>query len=129
MIMRWLIRFAFPALGLLLLLMFFGINDPQTAPSTLSTSTDSEKREIPAFEGLVPSPVPDKGPSIIFKWQDSSGGWHYADSPPQQGQWNALAIEPSSGDSVSLSQPPQADWRAPYHAPFSLGFMEFENDS
>lgn len=117
MIMRWLIRLAFPALGLLLLLIFFGINDPQKLVS--SPSADSANKGIPAFEGQVPSPIPDSGPSVIFKWQDSSGGWHYADSPPQRGQWNALTVKPSPRSSSSLSQPP-ADWQAPYHAPFSM---------
>ncbi len=29
MMMKWLIRLSFPALGLLLLLIFFGLNDPE----------------------------------------------------------------------------------------------------
>ena len=126
-IMRWLIRLAFPALGLLLILIFFGINDPETVASLSNPQTPESSKEIPAFEGLVPSPVPDNGPTIIFKWQDSTGGWHYADSPPQRGSWNALAIEPSSRSAVS--QPPSTDWRAPYHAPFALTPSKTKNDS
>jgi len=83
MLMKWLIRLAFPALGVLLMLIFFGIDDP--ADTTPKPPSEDFAREIPAFEGLVPSPITTEGPEIVFKWQDSDGGWHYADSPP--GQW------------------------------------------
>ncbi|OEY66415.1 hypothetical protein [Marinobacter sp. X15-166B] len=122
MIMRWLIRLAFPALGLLVLLIFFGIKDPQSL--TNGSAADNTAKQIPAFEGLVPSPTPNTGPSIVFKWQDSSGGWHYADSPPRQGLWNALAIEPGGP-----AKPPQSDWQAPYQAPFALNPPGFGKDS
>ncbi|MDV2078378.1 DUF4124 domain-containing protein [Marinobacter xestospongiae] len=118
MIMRWLIRLAFPALGLLLLLIFFGITDPETVAST--DATESPDEQIPAFEGLVPSPVPLDGPDVIFKWQDSDGGWHYADSPPEKGPWNALAVEPNQGLPNLSSGDPETDWQSPYHAPFAL---------
>lgn len=119
MLMKWLIRLAFPALGVLLLLIFFGIGDPaSTAPKSQHTGTTEP---IPAFEGLVPSPIPTEGPDIVFKWQDNSGGWHYADSPPATGHWNALAIE--RADETMGSNPganPASDWQSPYTAPFSM---------
>ncbi|HTN34993.1 MAG TPA: DUF4124 domain-containing protein [Marinobacter sp.] len=119
MIMKWLIRISFPALGLLLLLIFFGINDPEqiSAPGT-----DTEKSDkIPAFEGLVPSPITTTGPDIIFKWRDTNGNWHYADQPPEHGPWNALAIE-RTDKGLFQNQPtnPDTDWQSPYRAPFSL---------
>lgn len=119
MMMRWLIRLSFPALGLLLLLIFFGLSDPGQLSEPLASE---EQPEIPAFEGLVPPPVPTDGPEIVFKWQDTDGNWHYADQPPAQGPWNTLAIE--RRDKVfppSRSPEPETDWRSPYNAPFSLG--------
>lgn len=118
MMMRWLIRLAFPALGLLLLLISFGINDPETVANPESSKpTDPE---IPAFEGLVPSPAPLDGPDIVFKWQDNDGGWHYADRPPAQGPWNALAIEPTPQPRQGANEAAESDWQSPYHAPFAL---------
>ncbi|WP_211578676.1 DUF4124 domain-containing protein [Marinobacter orientalis] len=117
--MKWLIRLAFPALGVLVALMFFGINDPANT-STESTETEANV-DIPSFEGLVPSPVSTEGPDIVFKWQDSDGSWHYADKPPPQGSWNALAIERT--DDTTVRPPaadPDTDWQSPYRAPFSL---------
>ncbi|MDX1552884.1 MAG: DUF4124 domain-containing protein [Marinobacter sp.] len=119
MMMKWLIRLAFPALGVLMALMFFGLNDPaETSPKPAETET---RADIPSFEGLVPSPVPTEGPDIVFKWQDSDGSWHYADKPPAQGPWNALAIERT--DNKPLRPPasdPETDWQSPYQAPFSM---------
>lgn len=116
MITRWLIRLAFPALGLLLVLISFGISDPEKAASEAAAEPQGD--DIPAFEGLVPNPIPLDGPDIVFKWQDSDGGWHYADQPPPQGAWNALAIEPSRQGSANSGL--ETDWQAPYHAPFTL---------
>lgn len=118
MIMKWLIRLSFPALGLLLLLIFFGLNDPEQVSEPVA---EEEQPEIPAFEGLVPSPIPTEGPEIVFKWQDTDGNWHYADQPPAQGPWNALAIErpdpvPRKPQTIS----PEDDWQSPYQAPYSL---------
>lgn len=127
MIMRWLLRLAFPALGLLLGLIAFGIDDPDTA--TQPSAAESDIR-IPPFEGEVPAPLPDEGPDIVFKWQDTEGNWHYADKPPKQGPWNALAIEPGAADGRTPQSPPGADdWQAPYSAPFSLGRDRPHNDS
>lgn len=79
MMMKWLIRLSFPALGLLLLLIFFGLGDP----GKVSEPAAEEKPEaIPSFEGLLPAPIPTEGPEIVFKWQDTEGNWHYADQPP-----------------------------------------------
>lgn len=120
MLMKWLVRLAFPALGLLMLLIFFGIN----APDAVVVKTEEPKPgpEIPSFEGLVPSPVPTEGPEIVFKWQDSDGSWHYADRPPAQGNWNALAIEPAplSEQPALPAGNPETDWQSPYQAPFAL---------
>ncbi len=121
MIMKWLLRLAFPALGLLLLLIFFGLGDPEDV-SVPASAEQEQSSEIPAFEGMVPSPVPTDGPEIIFKWQDTDGIWHYADQPPEQGPWNTLAIErtdPALPDNTSSD--PENDWQTPYTAPFSLG--------
>lgn len=129
MIMKWLIRLAFPALGVLMMLIFFGINEPE--PKTVASSAgESSKETIPAFEGLVPSPVPVEGPDIVFKWQDQDGSWHYADKPPANGAWNALAIErQSNGGRPRLAEPNlETDWQSPYNAPFSLGPMPPANN-
>lgn len=120
MIIKWLIRISFPALGLLLLLMFFGIGDPEQVSSPSADAGTPEK--IPAFEGLVPSPISTKGPDIIFKWQDTEGNWHYADQPPEHDPWNTLAIErPDKGPFRNRPVNPDTDWQSPYRAPFSLG--------
>lgn len=136
MIMRWLIRLAFPALGLLLVLIAFGIHDPDTDSITsdadLSTPLEPEKKPaIPAFEGEVPAPISDEGPSIVFKWQDTEGNWHYADKPPAQGPWNALAIEDWAGETPSPRFPGESsdNWQAPYTAPFRLDQNPSHNDS
>ncbi|SFM00939.1 DUF4124 domain-containing protein [Marinobacter zhejiangensis] len=118
MITRWLIRLAFPALGVLLLLISFGISEPE--PVASAPESKPEGGDMPAFEGMVPNPIPLEGPEIVFKWQDSDGGWHYADRPPTQGAWNALAIEPSRPGSGASDSPSAQDWRSPYHAPFAL---------
>ncbi|HLV78139.1 MAG TPA: DUF4124 domain-containing protein [Marinobacter sp.] len=118
MFMKWLIRLAFPALGLLLLLIFFGIGDSSKVPEV---STEKKTEEVPKFEGLLPSPIPTEGPDIVFKWQDTEGNWHYADQPPEQGAWNALAIDrPGATLRPAPKAEPKEDWQAPYQAPFSL---------
>ena len=118
MMMKWLIRLSFPALGLLLLLMFFGLNDPEQLSEPVA---DEEQPEIPAFEGLVPSPIPTEGPEIVFKWRDTDGSWHYADQPPKQGPWYTLAIERRDKASpLNRTPEPEPDWQAPYTAPFAL---------
>ncbi|MGM0767870.1 MAG: DUF4124 domain-containing protein [Pseudomonadota bacterium] len=121
MIMKWLIRLAFPALGVLLMLIFFGIDEPEPEV-TESTPEEDSVEEIPAFEGLVPSPVPVDGPDIVFKWQDRDGNWHYADRPPENGPWNALAIERENNAGLprAAETNPETDWQSPYSAPFSL---------
>ncbi len=118
MFMKWLIRLAFPALGILLMLIFFGLKDPiePTAEEEPATAT---MENIPDFEGLVPPTVPTDGPDIVFKWQDRDGSWHYADSPPQSGHWNALAIERAE-EPVRARPDPANDWQSPYSAPFSM---------
>ena len=128
MLMKWLIRLAFPALGVLLVLIFFGLGDP--ADPTPQPGNNKTLSDIPSFEGLVPSPIPTEGPDIVFKWQDSDGGWHYADSPPENGQWNALAIERADKPGRSRNTPDSAtDWQAPYQAPFSMGADPSSNGS
>lgn len=122
MMRRWAFRLAFPALGLLIVLMFVGITSP--VPETTSSSPEEA---VPAFEGVVPNPVPDDGPDIVFKWQDTDGSWHYADKPPADGNWNALAIDPSSrrlnAEPEVMTEP---DWKSPYSAPFSLSSGGFD---
>lgn len=133
MLMRWLIRLAFPALGLLVILIFFGINDPEMSAASTGSETPAknETSEVPAFEGLVSTPVEEDGPDIVFKWQDSDGSWHYADQPPENGPWNALAIEPSSRPSLSSlrQEADDEDWESPYTAPFSLDSNGARNGS
>ncbi|WP_417543127.1 DUF4124 domain-containing protein [Marinobacter sp.] len=119
MMIKWLVRLSFPALGLLLLLMFFGLNDPEQASEPVA---EEAQPEIPAFEGLVPSPVATDGPDIVFKWQDTDGNWHYADQPPEQGSWNTLAIERADNNrGTAITSNPETDWQSPYNAPFYLG--------
>ncbi|MDY6814488.1 MAG: DUF4124 domain-containing protein [Pseudomonadota bacterium] len=129
MMMKWLIRLSFPALAFLLVLMFFGIDDPREVSQPVADNQEPEQ-EIPAFEGLVPSPVPTEGPEIIFKWQDTDGNWHYADQPPARGPWNTLAIErPDKARAGSPAQDSESDWQSPYSAPFSLGPTAGSNGS
>lgn len=127
MIIKWLVRLSFPALGFLLLLMFFGLNDPDQASKPIA---EESQADIPAFEGLVPSPVPTEGPDIVFKWKDTDGSWHYADQPPEQGPWNTLAIERADKQAPSSrTSNPDTDWQSPYRAPFSLGPSAGSNGS
>ncbi|GGE66488.1 hypothetical protein GCM10011533_18450 [Streptosporangium jomthongense] len=127
MMIKWLVRLSFPALGLLLLLMFFGLNVPAPVSEPVAEETEPE---IPAFEGLVPSPIPTEGPEIVFKWQDTDGNWHYADQPPEHGPWNTLAIErPDKNQSPARLSNPETDWQSPYRAPFSLGPSAGRNGS
>ncbi|WP_152208503.1 DUF4124 domain-containing protein [Marinobacter changyiensis] len=130
MIIKWLIRLAFPALGLLLTLIFFGINDTDGQAKT-SDKTPELAETIPSFEGVVSTPVPEKGPDIVFKWQDRQGNWHYADKPPKQGAWNALAVEPANQglDTSASNGSFDDDWSSPYAAPFSLDTNTPRNDS
>lgn len=128
MLMKWLTRLAFPALGLLVALIVFGLNDPADAPSKVGDAATSA--EIPAFEGLVPSPIPTEGPEIVFKWQDTHGSWHYADSPPETGRWNALAIERADkATRTNATADPATDWQSPYRAPFSMDAEAANNGS
>ena len=128
MLMKWLTRLAFPALGLLVALIFFGLNDPANTPARDGNAETTEK--IPAFEGLVPSPIPTEGPEIVFKWQDTQGGWHYADAPPERGRWNALAIERADkANRTNTDADPATDWQSPYRAPFSMGADPANNGS
>lgn len=113
MIIKWLVRLAFPALGVLLLLMMFGLEAPEQVTKPLTP--DAKSADIPAFETLVPETVTIETPDIIFKWQGTDGSWHYADEPPQQGSWNTLAIERPEKPRTS------ADWQSPYNAPFNMG--------
>ncbi|HLT13340.1 MAG TPA: DUF4124 domain-containing protein [Marinobacter sp.] len=127
MLMKWLIRLSFPALGLLLLLIFFGLGDPDQVSEPAATS---QAEVIPAFEGLLPSPTPTDGPDIVFKWQDTDGNWHYADQPPAHGPWNALAIERTSPPPrEEPATDPDNDWQSPYRAPFSLNGSPANNGS
>lgn len=113
MIMKWLVRLAFPALGVLVLLMMFGLESPEQVAEPLAT--ELKPADIPAFETLVPDAIAIDAPDIIFKWQDTDGNWHYADQPPPQGSWNTLAIERPEKPRSS------ADWQSPYTAPFQMG--------
>lgn len=126
MIMRWLIRLAFPALGLLMLLILFGIHDPE--PAANKSDTKTETADMPSFEGLVPTPVEKDGPEIVFKWRDNDGSWHYADRPPERGAWNALAIQPGPDAPPAEGSKPAGDddWQAPYSAPFALDASPFQ---
>lgn len=118
---RWLIRLAFPALGLLVALIVYGVKAPESAPDKPEEPRQSDS--MPSFEELVPAPVAPEGPDIVFKWQDDDGSWHYADQPPKKGPWYTLAIEsgretqPVTPDSPD---PADEDLAAPYSAPFAL---------
>lgn len=119
---RWLIRLAFPALGLLIVLLFIGVKAPENTVKKETTSQQRVAPAISAFEAMVPAPATLDGPDIVFKWQDSDGGWHYADQPPANGHWNALAIEPGRSSlplgPQETQEPP--DLYSPYVAPFNL---------
>ncbi len=118
---RWLRRLAFPALGLLVALILFGVKAPDAPP--IQPEAGDHGESAPAFEAIVPAPVPKEGPDIVFKWRDADGNWNYADQPPPHGRWNALAIEPGRGNqpvTPDSPDPADGDLAAPYSAPFSL---------
>lgn len=120
MITKWLVRLAFPALGVLVLLIVFGLGTPEQVAQPLAK--EAKSTDIPAFETLLPASVELDSADIIFKWQDTNGNWHYADQPPPQGPWNTLAIErPMSPRGAAANAEPEADWQAPYTAPFNMG--------
>ncbi|MCK7545251.1 DUF4124 domain-containing protein [Marinobacter bryozoorum] len=127
---RWLIRLAFPALGLLVALLIFGVKAPES-PTTSPEGAD-EASTIPSFEALVPAPTRPTGPDIVFKWQAPDGSWHYADQPPENGNWNTLAIEPGQDTRTLQPVPPapaEDDLISPYSAPFSLEPGQPRSDS
>lgn len=119
---RWLFRLAFPALGLLvLLLIVFGVQAPEDGAET--ATMEKKSSVIPSFEAVVPAPVPAEGPDIVFKWQDADGSWNYADQPPPEGQWNTMSIDPGNKPEQETSEsqtPAENDLKSPYRAPFSL---------
>lgn len=57
----------------------------------------------PAFESLVPAPVFEPGPEVVFKWQDPSGTWHYGDTSPEEQIPTVLSL--SSPDPVYVAPP------------------------
>ncbi|HDZ37552.1 MAG TPA: DUF4124 domain-containing protein [Marinobacter sp.] len=127
MMIKWLVRLSFPALGLLLLLMIFGLKSPDQTPEP---AVESAPSEIPAFEALVPSPILTEGPDIVFKWQSDDGSWHFADQPPTQGSWNTLAIEREEKNRIpDRAFNPETEWESPYNAPFSLSPRAISNGS
>lgn len=126
MLRSWTFRLAFPALGLLLVLMFFGISAPE-APVADEAKVDTTE----SFETIIPTSTSEKGPDIVFKWRDSKGSLHYADKPPSQGRWSALALDPSA---VQITPPNQIGanqgWQSTYSTPFSLsadGIRHYNN--
>ena len=127
---RWLIRLAFPALGLLVALIVYGVKAPENGP--YKPDEPRQAKSMPSFEELVPAPVAPEGPDIVFKWQDDDGSWHYADQPPKEGPWYTLAIEsgqeaqPVTPDSPD---PADEDLASPYSAPFALDPHYPENGS
>jgi hypothetical protein len=121
MMIKWLVRLAFPALGALVLLIVLGLGTPEQQVAK-PLAKETKPTDIPAFETLVPDLVVVESPDIIFKWQDTNGNWHYADQPPPQGPWNTLAIErPNPPRDTAGNAKPGVDWRVPYSAPFNMG--------
>ncbi|PFG10098.1 MULTISPECIES: DUF4124 domain-containing protein [unclassified Marinobacter] len=121
MMIKWLVRLAFPALGVLVLLIVLGLGTPEQQVAQ-PLAKETKPTDIPAFETLVPDSVVIESPDIIFKWQDTDGNWHYADQPPPRGPWNTLAIErPTPSRGVTGSAEPGAGWQTPYTAPFNMG--------
>lgn len=120
---RWLIRLAFPALGILVALIVIGVRAPENPVKP--EATNAANSTIPSFEALVPAPAQSDEPDIVFKWQDSDGGWHYADHPPSEGPWHALAIEPTRDSldapaSGGFGEPDYRELESPYSAPFPM---------
>ncbi|WP_228151317.1 DUF4124 domain-containing protein [Tamilnaduibacter salinus] len=114
---RWLFRLSFPALGVVVGLILFGIHDP--APTEPESSSAEDPEPVTNLEGIVPTQIEDEGPDIVFKWQSRDGSWHYADSPPDHTAWNVIAIDPK-GIAPPETQPEEDELRTPYEAPFSL---------
>ena len=50
--------------------------------SSSATPNRSAKARPPAFESLVPMPRAEQGPTLVYKWQDADGTWHYGDAAP-----------------------------------------------
>jgi len=60
-------------------------------------------QDMPSFESVVPPPLHEKGPRVVYKWQDDKGVWHYADQPPANHAWKAITIAP--GNSLAPAAP------------------------
>ena len=52
------------------------------APSSSATTNSTTEVRPPAFESLVPMPRAEQGPTLVYKWQDADGTWHYGDAAP-----------------------------------------------
>ncbi|WP_097462066.1 hypothetical protein [Mangrovitalea sediminis] len=56
---------------------------------------ESTATPLPSFESVVPPPIRDGGPHVVYKWQEN-GVWHYADKPPANHDWEPLTVNPDT---------------------------------
>lgn len=76
-----------------------------------SPASPEQALDAPAFESLVPPPLFQSEPNVVFKWQDSSGAWHYGDTPPAEGIPRAINLSPPAPQLAPDARPsdsPQA---------------------
>ncbi len=91
---KWAIRLLFAGAVILLL----------ATPWLLAKHNESRAaQDMPSFESVVPPPLHEKGPQVVYKWQDSKGVWHYADQPPANHAWKAITVAP--GNNVMPTTP------------------------
>lgn len=57
--------------------------------------TGTAATPMPSFESVVPAPIKDGGPHVVYKWQEN-GVWHYADKPPANHSWETLTVRPET---------------------------------
>ena len=76
---------------------------------------ESTATPLPSFESVVPPPIKDGGPHVVYKWQEN-GVWHYADKPPANHAWEPLTVNP---DTNLIPAPKNAEKNPAAPAPMS----------
>lgn len=59
--------------------------------------SNTAAQALPSFESVVPPPLREPGPRVVYKWRDNKGVLHYADQPPSNHRWQAITLGPPGG--------------------------------